>query len=96
VAADVPWVFDSDGALFRLAYLFDPLLAVSTSLVEPLPHQITAVYASISASSTLHGSTTCSLGISRSAISPTMPRIWIWSRTCKRAAPYNALATSLQ
>ena len=24
--------------------LFDPLLAVHTSLVEPLPHQITAVY----------------------------------------------------
>ncbi len=53
VAAGVPWAFDSAGALFRLvseayrirlAYLFDPLLAVSTSLVEPLPHQITAVY----------------------------------------------------
>src|SRR5207248_4347750 len=28
----------------RLAYLFDPLLAVHTSLVDPLPHQITAVY----------------------------------------------------
>ena len=27
-----------------MAYLFDPLLAVHTSLVEPLPHQITAVY----------------------------------------------------
>src|SRR5690348_10009136 len=48
-----PWSFDADGALFRLlseanrirlAYLFDPLLAVHTSLVEPLPHQITAVY----------------------------------------------------
>ena len=47
------WSFDGDGALFRLvseanrirlAYLFDPLLAVHTSLVEPLPHQITAVY----------------------------------------------------
>ncbi len=45
--------FDGDGYLFRLvseahrirlAYLFDPLLAVHTSLVEPLPHQITAVY----------------------------------------------------
>ena len=49
-----PWSFDGDAALFRLlseanrirlAYLFDPLLAVHTSLVEPLPHQITAVYA---------------------------------------------------
>jgi SNF2 family DNA or RNA helicase len=48
-----PWSFDSDGALFRLvseahrirlAHLFDPLLAVHTSIVEPLPHQITAVY----------------------------------------------------
>src|SRR6266487_498414 len=48
-----PWSFDGDPALFRLlseahrirlAHLFDPLLAVHTSLVEPLPHQITAVY----------------------------------------------------
>ncbi len=53
VAAGRPWSFDGDGHLFRLvseahriglAYLFDPLLAVHTSLVEPLPHQITAVY----------------------------------------------------
>jgi superfamily II DNA or RNA helicase len=51
--AGAAWAFDADGALFRLvseayrirlAYLFDPLLAVHTSLVEPLPHQITAVY----------------------------------------------------
>lgn len=48
-----PWSFDADGALFQLvsearrislAHLFDPVLAVHTSLVEPLPHQITAVY----------------------------------------------------
>jgi superfamily II DNA or RNA helicase len=48
-----PWSFDGDSASFRLlseanrirlAYLFDPLLAVHTALVEPLPHQITAVY----------------------------------------------------
>jgi SNF2 family DNA or RNA helicase len=48
-----PWSFDGDGGLFRLvseayridlAYLFDPLLAVHTSNVEPLPHQIIAVY----------------------------------------------------
>ncbi len=46
-------LFDADGALFRLAaeayrihlaHLFDPVLAVHTSLIEPLPHQITAVY----------------------------------------------------
>jgi SNF2 family DNA or RNA helicase len=48
-----PWSFDGDGASFRLvseahrirlAYLFDPLHAVHASLLEPLPHQITAVY----------------------------------------------------
>ena len=48
-----PWSFDGDGAAYRLvaealrirlAHLFDPVLAVHTSLVEPLPHQITAVY----------------------------------------------------
>src|SRR5215204_4137271 len=48
-----PWSFDADGSLFRLvseahrirlAHLFDPVLAVHTSLVRPLPHQITAVY----------------------------------------------------
>ena len=36
-----PWSFDGDGALFRLAHLFDPVLAVHTSVVEPLPHQMT-------------------------------------------------------
>ena len=45
--------FDGDGALFRLAseayrirlgFLFDPHLAVQASQIEPLPHQITAVY----------------------------------------------------
>ena len=49
----LPWSFDADGSLFRLtseayrislAYLFDPLIAVHTSLIDPLPHQITAVY----------------------------------------------------
>lgn len=48
-----PWSFDGDGSAFRLvseayrirlAHLFDPVLAIHTSLVEPLPHQITAVY----------------------------------------------------
>lgn len=51
-----PWSFDGDGRKFRLlseahrirlAHLFDPVLAVHTSLVEPLPHQITAVYESM-------------------------------------------------
>ena len=53
VEAGRPWSFDGDPAMFRLmaeanrirlAHLFDPLLAVHTSVVEPLPHQITAVY----------------------------------------------------
>ena len=48
-----PWSFDGDGGNFRLvseahrirlAHLFDPVLAVHTSMVDPLPHQITAVY----------------------------------------------------
>ena len=56
VAQGRPWSFDGDGALFRLvseaqrirlAHLFDPVLAVHTSVVEPLPHQITAVYESM-------------------------------------------------
>jgi len=51
-----PWAFDGDGARFRLvseayrinlAHLFDPLLAVHSSVVDPLPHQITAVYESM-------------------------------------------------
>ncbi|MGI5837518.1 MAG: DEAD/DEAH box helicase, partial [Chloroflexota bacterium] len=51
-----PWSFDGDGATFRLvseahrirlAHLFDPVLAVHTSVVDPLPHQITAVYESM-------------------------------------------------
>ena len=48
-----PWSFDGDAKMFRLvseahrirlAHLFDPHLAIHTSLVYPLPHQITAVY----------------------------------------------------
>ena len=47
------WSMDGDGSLFRLvseakrislAYLFDPFLAVQTSNLDPLPHQIDAVY----------------------------------------------------
>jgi len=47
------WSMDADGNLFRLvseakrislAYLFDPFLAVQTSNLDPLPHQIEAVY----------------------------------------------------
>ena len=51
-----PWSFDGDGEVFKLtveakridlAFLFDPMMAVHTSNVEPLPHQITAVYESM-------------------------------------------------
>jgi superfamily II DNA or RNA helicase len=49
----LPWSFDADSDLLRLAseayrinlaYIFDPYLAVHTSSIEPLPHQISAVY----------------------------------------------------
>ena len=51
-----PWSFDGDGESFKLAveakridlaFLFDPMMAVHTSNVEALPHQITAVYESM-------------------------------------------------
>lgn len=51
-----PWSFDGDGSSYRLAaeahrirlaHLFDPVLAVHTSLIDPLPHQVTAVYESM-------------------------------------------------
>ena len=47
------YAFDGDGRLFRLAsealrirlaHLFDPYVAVNASQIEPLPHQLTAVY----------------------------------------------------
>jgi SNF2 family DNA or RNA helicase len=48
-----PWAFDADGGLLRLvteanrirlAHFFDPYLAIHSSLIDPLPHQISAVY----------------------------------------------------
>ena len=54
--AERPWAFDGEAADFQLAceakridlaFLFDPMMAVHTSNVEPLPHQITAVYESM-------------------------------------------------
>ncbi len=53
VAGGKPWSFDGDGALLRLvseayrinlAWLFDPYVAITTSIIMPLPHQISAVY----------------------------------------------------
>ena len=49
----LPWSFDVPGEKLRLiseayrihlAHLFDPYLAVHTSAIEPLPHQISAVH----------------------------------------------------
>ena len=53
---ECPWSFAGDGEAFKLAveakrldlaFLFDPMMAVHTSNMEPLPHQITAVYESL-------------------------------------------------
>lgn len=53
LARDASWTFDADADdlklaseayRIRLAYLFDPYLAVRTSAIDPLPHQISAVY----------------------------------------------------
>ena len=53
LANHLPWSFDANGNQMKLAseayrislaHLFDPYLAVHTSSVEPLPHQISAVY----------------------------------------------------
>ena len=50
---NLPWSFDGNADKLRLvseayrihlAHLFDPYLAVHTSSIEPLPHQISAVY----------------------------------------------------
>lgn len=51
--AGKPWAFDAPGTEFKLgleayritqASLFDPMMAVHSSNVQPLPHQISAVY----------------------------------------------------
>jgi len=53
VASERRWTFDADGAAFKLAsearrielaHLFDPFAAVGSSTIQPLPHQIEAVY----------------------------------------------------
>ena len=55
IAAVIP-ISDGDGAAFQLtceakpidlAFLFDPMMAVHTSNVDPLSHQITAVHESM-------------------------------------------------
>lgn len=56
--AECPFAFDGDGAAFQLAceakhidlaFLFGPMIAVQRSNVDPLPHQITAVYNPVAA-----------------------------------------------
>ena len=51
-----PWSFDAPAEDYKLvlealrinvAHLFDPMMAVHTSNVEPFPHQVTAVYESM-------------------------------------------------
>ena len=53
IASGLRWTFDADGAAFKLAsearrielaHLFDPFAAVGSSTIQPLPHQIDAVY----------------------------------------------------
>ncbi len=53
---ECPWSFTGNGDDFRLAveakridlaFLFDPMMAVHTANVQPLPHQISAVYESM-------------------------------------------------
>lgn len=52
-AAERSWPLDADGDLFKLvsearriesAHLFDPYVAINTADIDPLPHQIEAVY----------------------------------------------------
>ncbi|MBW7889512.1 MAG: DEAD/DEAH box helicase, partial [Chitinophagaceae bacterium] len=54
--ASTPWSFNgaserfklvSEAYRIKLAYIFDPMVAIHTSMIEPLPHQITAVYDSM-------------------------------------------------
>ncbi len=54
--SSLPWSFDAPSKEFSLAleatriklgYAFDPMMAIHTSTVEPLPHQIAAVYESM-------------------------------------------------
>ena len=53
IATERRWSFDANGGMFRLAsearriqltHLFDPFTAVEASGIDPLPHQIEAVY----------------------------------------------------
>ena len=53
VEKSLPWSFNANGDSIRLAseayrislaHLFDPYLAIHTSSIQPLPHQISAVY----------------------------------------------------
>lgn len=56
VTTTPPWSFTAPSQMFKLvseayriklAYIFDPMMAIHTSMIDPLPHQITAVYDSM-------------------------------------------------
>lgn len=60
---EIRWSFDGDGKGFRLAsearrielaHLFDPFAAVQTATIQPLPHQIDAVYGRLLPMQPLH------------------------------------------
>ena len=63
IPSDRRWSFDADGAHFKLAseakrielaYLFDPFTAVDSATIQPLPHQIEAVYEKLLPAQPLH------------------------------------------
>jgi superfamily II DNA or RNA helicase len=63
VATGRRWTFDADGAAFKLAsearriqlaHLFDPFAGIASSTIQPLPHQIEAVYSRLLPLQPLH------------------------------------------
>ena len=103
-----PWSFDGDGALFRLvseayrirlAHLFDPVLAVHTSIVEPLPHQITSVIDAILRRQPMWFLTACELGAPRNGDIGGLPISWwmgVMERSTCQTASLNESLDSFQ
>jgi SNF2 family DNA or RNA helicase len=63
VKVGLPWSFEADGEDFKfaeeayrihVAYMLDPMMAVHISNMEPLSHQIMAVYESMLPRQPLH------------------------------------------
>ena len=93
-----PFSFDGDGAAFQLAceakridlaFLFDPMMAVHSSNIDPLPHQITAVYESLLPRQPLRFVLADDPG-ERAAIPPSGPRRREISRLSSRPRPRGA------